>query len=68
MAIKRLTEEDFAIVAELCERAGVAPVLQALAERCAFEANAPRAPAGWQEAFGTVLQATQQVSDLEAAR
>lgn len=63
-----LNDEDLAVVVDLCERAGIAKVLKALAERCAFEGSAPEAPRGWDEAFGTLLRVTLLVSDLESSR
>jgi hypothetical protein len=63
-----LKEDDLAIVSDLVTRAGIARVLKALAERCAFEGSAPRAPADWDEACQTLMRVAQRVSDLESAR
>lgn len=66
--LERLSENDIALVSDLCERAGVAPVIQALAERCAFESAAPRAHDGWDDAFRTLIRIALRVSDLEGVR
>jgi hypothetical protein len=67
MTIERLSDNDFVKLFDLCERVGLAPVLQALGERLAFESNRRGAPPGWDEAFRFVLDAAQRVSDLEEA-
>jgi hypothetical protein len=67
-SLYRLGDDDIALVSDLFERAGIAPVLLALAERCAFESTARGAPVGWDDVFQTLMRAAQRVSDLEAAR
>jgi hypothetical protein len=61
---ERLSEEDVALISDLCERAGIAPVVQALAERCAFESTAPGAHGGWEDVFRMLIRVAQRVVDL----
>jgi hypothetical protein len=52
-------------LSDLCDRAGIASVLQAFADRLAFESSRRGASPGWDEAFRSVMHALQQVSDIE---
>jgi hypothetical protein len=65
--IQRLSDNDFVKLSDLCDRAGLAPILQALGERLAFESNRQGASPRWDEAFRFVMDAAQRVSDLEGA-
>jgi hypothetical protein len=65
MPIDRLSDNDFVKLSDLCDRVGIASVLQALAERLAFESSKRGASPGWDEAFRSVVHALQRVSDLE---
>ena len=62
---ERLSDNDFVRLSDLCDRAGIAPVLQALGERLAFESSKRGASRGWDDAFRAVMDAVQRVSDLE---
>ncbi|HTQ44158.1 MAG TPA: hypothetical protein VMI75_15470 [Polyangiaceae bacterium] len=65
MPIERLSDNDFVKLSDLCDRAGIAPVLQALGERLAFESNRDGASPAWDEAFRAVMHALQRVAHLE---
>jgi hypothetical protein len=52
-----LDKRDDDLLSELCDRNGVAAVLEALAERCAYEAFGRTDAQKWQDAYRAIRQA-----------
>jgi hypothetical protein len=62
--MRQLDERYAEQLTKLCERAGLATVIEALAQRCAYEGSAPGASRRWDEAFHSLREAASVVASL----